>query len=357
MARTNQLSLLMLGASYGLVFGLKAAHAGHRVTFVCKPNEQELINQGKAAIKLSSKLDGTRVTLSSNDAPVPPVGISTQSVNPQDYDLCVLAMQEPQYADHEIQRVVQEIIAAQIPILSIMNMPLPPFLKSNLGLETHDIASVWKNYALWDSIDPERFTASSPDPQATTRIEDDTIIVDVNHPTNFKVGPFAKDKDQALLSVLAESQRVGGIPALQTGAKIVADKSRLVAIAKWPMLITGNFRSWSDGNIVSIKQAVHSDIRQSAEIYDWVCGVCHELAKQTDLGPVPLVPFERYALAAETLTLPSSLARGLSAGAIAVERVDRLIQALAAKSNTSHPILDDIVYAVDNQLRINQESH
>ena len=46
-----------------------------------------------------------------------------------------------------------------------------------------------------------------------------------------------------------------------------------------------------------------------------------------------LVPFEKYARAAEGLARPSSAARALFAGAKNIERVDRLVQAVAAQKN------------------------
>ena len=45
------------------------------------------------------------------------------------------------------------------------------------------------------------------------------------------------------------------------------------------------------------------------------------------------MPFEKYARAAEGLARPSSAARALFAGAKNIERVDRLVQAVAAQKN------------------------
>ena len=67
-----------------------------------------------------------------------------------------------------------------------------------------------------------------------------------------------------------------------------------------------------------------------------------------------LVPFDRYRSAVEGLSLPSSLARGLHGGAIAAERVDKLIQALARCCRMQHPLLDTIVGDVNDRLVANR---
>ena len=95
---------------------------------------------------------------------------------------------------------------------------------------------------------------------------------------------------------------------------------------------------------------MHSDPGASAEIYDWVREVCIELGA----APADLVPFEKYANAAQGLAKPSSAARALFGGAPYIERVDKLVQTLAAQQGRSHPVLDDTVALVDAQLKRNR---
>jgi hypothetical protein len=62
-------------------------------------------------------------------------------------------------------------------------------------------------------------------------------------------------------------------------------------------------------------------------VYQWVVNLCLMLgADEKDL-----VPFEKYAAAAQSLGSPSSAARALYAGAPYIERVDRLVQAIASR--------------------------
>ncbi len=59
---------------------------------------------------------------------------------------------------------------------------------------------------------------------------------------------------------------------------------------------------------IDIKDAVHQDLAASRSVYNWVCGVCERLGA----SPNDLVPFEKYAAAANDLVRPSSAARALT---------------------------------------------
>jgi hypothetical protein len=60
-----------------------------------------------------------------------------------------------------------------------------------------------------------------------------------------------------------------------------------------------------------------------------------------------MVPFEKYANAALSLESPSSAARALAGGAPYIERVDRLVQSVAAQRGRSSAVVDDVVAKVD----------
>ena len=82
--------------------------------------------------------------------------------------------------------------------------------------------------------------------------------------------------------------------------------------------------------------------------------VCQKLCGSDDVEGAPLVPFHRYADAAHSLTLPSSLARGLSNGVPRVERVDKLLQKLAMSLDMQNASLNAIVRDVDSALALNK---
>ena len=101
----------------------------------------------------------------------------------------------------------------------------------------------------------------------------------------------------------------------------------------------------------SIRDAVHTDIEASRSVYNWVSTLCKALgAKEEDL-----VPFEKYAAAAQGLAKPSSAARALAGGATAIERVDLLVQSLAAQKKMRSDVVDQTVALVDSWLARNRK--
>ena len=67
-----------------------------------------------------------------------------------------------------------------------------------------------------------------------------------------------------------------------------------------------------------------------------------------------MVPFEKYATAAESLISPSSAARALAAGAPNIERVDKLVQSIAKNTGKSLPSINETVQLVDEWLEKNR---
>jgi isoaspartyl peptidase/L-asparaginase-like protein (Ntn-hydrolase superfamily) len=87
-------------------------------------------------------------------------------------------------------------------------------------------------------------------------------------------------------------------------------------------------------------------------VYSWVVRLCVLLgANEKDL-----VPFEKYAAAAQGLASPSSAARALFGGAPHIERVDRLVQTIAAQKGLRLDALDEVVRLVDAKLEANRKA-
>jgi hypothetical protein len=112
------------------------------------------------------------------------------------------------------------------------------------------------------------------------------------------------------------------------------------------MLITGNYRCVTPNGAISIRDAVHGDIEQSKAVYEWTSQLCLGLGAERD----DLVPFEKYAKAAESLLKPSSAARALFGGAEHIERVDCLVNRIARQQGLQSDILDMTVKLVDERL-------
>lgn len=112
----------------------------------------------------------------------------------------------------------------------------------------------------------------------------------------------------------------------------------------------GNYRCIQKDAMRPIKEAVHGNIEESRAVYQWVAALCISLgAAEADL-----VPFEKYASAATGLANPSSAARALFGGAHNIERVDRLVQTIAAQKGMRNAVIDEIVALVDARLEVNR---
>jgi hypothetical protein len=132
--------------------------------------------------------------------------------------------------------------------------------------------------------------------------------------------------------------------------KLKVHESVFVPLAKWPMLIAGNYRCIRREEMVPIKEAVHGDAVKSRAVYEWVSQLCHRLGAEDE----DLVPFEKYAKAAEGLGKPSSAARALFGGAEHIERVDCLVRSIAKQQGLQSDMLDEIVTLVDERLGRNR---
>jgi len=102
--------------------------------------------------------------------------------------------------------------------------------------------------------------------------------------------------------------------------------------------------------MIPIREAVHGNLDLSRRVYEWVVSLCMTLG--ADAGD--LVPFEKYAKAAEGLGKPSSAARALFGGAEHIERVDSLVRCIAWQRGTECAVLDGIVELVDARLEKNR---
>jgi hypothetical protein len=81
-------------------------------------------------------------------------------------------------------------------------------------------------------------------------------------------------------------------------------------------------------------------------------GVCEKLGA----SPNDLVPFEKYAAAANDLVRPSSAARALNNGVPNIERTDRLVQLIAAQLGMKNATVDRTVAQVDERLAANRKA-
>jgi hypothetical protein len=264
-------------------------------------------------------------------------------------------MQEPQYRSAGVRELLDAVAKAKVPCMSIMNMPPLPYLARIPGVNVNALRSCFTDASVWDSFDPKLMTLCSPDPQAFRPPEEKVNVLQVRLPTNFKAARFDSDAHTAILRKLEsdiEAARFDtGSGKIELPVKLKVHDSIFVPLAKWAMLLAGNYRCVQKDGIRSIKDTVHSDLETSRSVYNWVVKLCVSLgAKESDL-----VPFEKYANAALSLQSPSSAARALAAGAPNIERTDRLVQTIAAQKGMRNDVIDQTVTLVDGWLERNRK--
>jgi hypothetical protein len=347
-------NILVLGASYGSLFSTKLLMAGHRVSMVCTKPTAELINREGTYVRMPVQGRDSLLEIASKRLPGVLSAVAPEEVHPGQFDLIVLGMQEAQLGSQGVRALMGRIARARKPCMAIMNMPPLSYLKRIPGLATESLGQCYSHPEVWQGFDPRLITLASPDPQAFRPPDEAKNVLQVGLPTNFKVARFDADEPTALLRNIEadiEQARLSvGEEAVEVPVKLKVHDSIFVPLAKWPMLIAGNYRCVRLHDMIPIKEAVHGDVNLSREIYTWVSKLCIGLGADAH----DLVPFDKYAKAAASLGKPSSAARALFAGAEHIERVDSLVRRIASLHGHQCDALEEIVMLVDERLKRNR---
>ncbi len=353
---TTPYNVMIMGASYGSLLATKLILAGHNATMVCLPEEADLINREGTRVRLPVKGREGLVEIDSRQCKGTLAASTTDVADPTQFDLVTLAMQEPQYRAPGVRELLDKVAEARIPCMSIMNMPPLPYLARMPGLDVATVRHCYTDPTVWDGFDAAYMTLCSPDPQAFRPPEEPVNVLQVALPTNFKAARFESDAHTAMLRQLQVDieaiRHDAGDGPMELPVKLKVHDSIFVPLAKWSMLLTGNYRCVLKGEMRSIKEAVHSDLELSRTIYNWVSDLCVSLGAARE----DLVPFEKYANAAQGLVKPSSAARALSGGAANIERVDCLVRTLAAQKGMQSDAVDETVALVDLWLDGNRKA-
>jgi hypothetical protein len=348
--------ILIMGASYGSLLASKILFGGHSVHLVCLPAEADLINAEGFRVRLPVRGHEGLVEIDSRKLPGKVTAGGTAGVSPKDYDLVGLAMQEPQYRSSGVRELLDAVATSKVPCMSIMNMPPLPYVKRIPGLDYEALKDAFTEPAVWDNFDPGLITLCSPDPQAIRPPEGKANELLVTLPTNFKVARFDDGENTAILRDLekdidAVRFNPGDGGKIELPVKLRVHDSIFVPLAKWAMLLAGNYRCITKEGMRTAKEAVHDNLEESRSVYNFVFDLCVKLGAK----PSDLVPFEKYAAAAESLTRPASAARALYNGAPNIERCDKLVQLIARQKGMRHPVVDATVALVDEMLAANRK--
>ena len=339
-------NILILGASYGSLLSTKLLMAGHNVTLVCRKKTAELINREGTEVRIKLRDEPAHRSIFSRDLRGKLDATTPPDVDLSRYDLVGLAMQEPQYTNHTIRVLMVKIAEAKLPCLSIMNMPPLPYLKRIPALAEMDLEEAYTNAQVWERFKPGVVTLCSPDPQAFRPPEEPANVLQVGLPTNFKAATFADDAHNSLLRELEAGIDAAKLDGQDVPVKLRVFDSLFVPLAKWSMLLTGNYRCITTHEPQSIRDAVHDDLELSQSIYEHVDAIARRLGADAK----DQVPFEKYAKAAEGLLKPSSAARAVANGAPFIERVDLLVKLISYQLGVPNDEIDHTVQIVDQKL-------
>ncbi len=348
-------NILILGAAYGSLLASKMLFGGHKIHHVCLPAEADLINAEGFRVRLPIRGRRDPIEIDSRKLPGKVTAGGATGVNPKDYDLVGLAMQEPQYRSPGVRELLDAVAKSKVPCMSIMNMPPLPYVKRIPGLNHDALKAAYTDPTVWDNFEPGLLTLCSPDPQAIRPPDEKVNVLMVTLPTNFKVARFDSDKHTAILRQLEKDIEAVRFDTpegkIELPVKLKVHDSIFVPLAKWAMLLAGNYRCITKDGMRTAQEAVHSDIETSRSVYNFV----NDLVVKLGAAPNDLVPFEKYAAAAQSLSRPASAARALNNGAPNIERADKLVQLIAKQKGLSHPAIDAQVALVDARLEANRK--
>src|SRR5216117_3457464 len=267
-------NILILGASYGSLFSTKLLMAGHRVTLICTSSTADLINREGTIVRFPIKGREGLLDISSKKLAGTLTASTPEGIDPSRFDMIVFGVQEAEYGSRGVRELMGRIAKSGKPCLAIMNMPPMPYLKRIPGLSTERLEACYADPGVWKDFDPALMTLASPDPQAFRPPDQPKNVLQVGLPTNFKVARFDGAEPTALLRNLEadiEGARFDpGDGAIEIPVKLKVHDSTFVPLAKWPMLMAGNYRCIRRDDMIPIKDAVHANLDKSRQVYDWV---------------------------------------------------------------------------------------
>src|SRR5947209_2672847 len=255
-------NILIMGASYGWLLASKLLFGGNSIKLVFLPAEADLINAEGFRVRLPVRGRKDLVELDSRKLPGKVTAGGAAGVNPKDYDLIGLAMQEPQYRSPGVRELLDAVAKSRVPCMSIMNMPPLPYVKRIPGLNHDALKPAYTDPTVWDNFDPGALTLCSPDPQAIRPPEEKVNVLMVTLPTNFKVAKFDSDKSTGILRQLEKEIDAvrfdpGDGSRIELPVKLRVYDSIFVPLAKWSMLLAGNYRCVTKDGMPTAQEAVH----------------------------------------------------------------------------------------------------
>src|SRR6202451_4308641 len=271
-------NILLMGASYGSLLASKLLFGGHAIHLVCLPAEADLTNAEGFKVRLPVRGRKDPVLLESSKLPGKVTAGPAAGVDPKQYDLVGLCMKEPQYGAAGVRELLYAVGKSRVPCMSIMNMPPLPYVKRIPGLDYDALKPAYTDPTVWDHFDPALLTLCSPDPQPIRPPDEKVNVLMVTLPTNFKVAKFDNDKYTAILRQIEKDIDAVRFDTpegkIELPVKLRVHDSIFVPLAKWSMLLAGNYRCITKDGMRTAQEAVHSDLEESRAVYHFVFDLC-----------------------------------------------------------------------------------
>lgn len=255
-------------------------------------------------------------------------------IHSEKYDLVIFAMQEPTYALPSLEPLVKKI-NANLPILSVMNIPPACFIRDDLGLDNVNFSGVYHGPLFMGHLSTNKFIHASAEPQIFCNGNDGNFHIRLGG--TFRCSSFDQKIESKLAQLLLKPIANSKLPV-----NFKSYFSPWVSVSKFPMLITGNYRCISNGVLSSICDAVHQNLELSEAIYFEVANGLRALGAPRN----SIVPFKNYLHASKDLTSPSSVSKSLMSGR-SIERTDKLVQRIFHAYQLPCIEIDRIVNQID----------
>src|SRR5437867_8315006 len=97
--------------------------AGHSVSLVCTRPTADLINREGTVVRFPINGRRSPVDVHSTKLPGALAAATPDTVDPVQFDMVVLGMQEPHYGSAEVRELMGRVARAGVPCLAIMHMP------------------------------------------------------------------------------------------------------------------------------------------------------------------------------------------------------------------------------------------
>ena len=261
-------NILMMGASYGSLLASKLLFGGHKIHLVCLPAEADLINAEGFRVRLPVRGRKDPVVLDSKKLPGKVTAGPAAGVNPKDYDLIGLAMQEPQYRSPGVRELLDAVAQVARALHVDHEHAAAALRQAHPGPRLRALKPAYTDPSVWDNFDPAAITLYSPDPQAIRPPEEKVNVLMVTLPTNFKVARFNDDKATGILRQLEKDVDAARFDApegkIELPVKLKVYDSIFVPLAKWAMLLAGNYRCVTKDGMRTAQEAVHTRYRDLA---------------------------------------------------------------------------------------------